>query len=375
MRSRLLNFNKYNELIEIIYQSATEPEAFEWLLDFIIENTYLHSGSITIQDTENFQVSKRISVGVVKDKQFKSDYLSLDENDDCWSLGLIKNKMPSIFFPDHKIVDRSIYIKSKLKPLLQQYDIAAGTGAHWLLPNNKTVRFIFHKNQAAELFNQDELTFLNSLSRHISRAISINQKLQASQHKASLVDHIERNNQCVALISLKGKVISSSSVFEQFIENRGLLQLSDNHVFFKMLDTQKMFENCLLQVKYLFAQSNAKQSFVIASNDNDADFQCVLTPLINKDYQFDLSESVKVVLTIEPLAVRISDKSPQIIAQTNVTPTELEICIQLARGLSIKEISQNKCRSENTVRTQVKSIQRKFSVNSQAGIVSKILTF
>jgi len=371
----MLNFNKYNELVELIYQSATEPDAFEWLLNFIIENTYLHSGSITIQDTENFQVSKRVSVGVLKDEQFNSDYLSLNKNDDCWSLGLIKNKTPSIFFPDHKIVERSVFNKSRLKPLVQQYDISAGTGAHWLLPNNKTVRFIFHKNQAAELFNQEELIFLNSLSRHISRAISINQKLQASQCKASLVDHIERNNQCVALISLKGKVISSNRVFERFIENRGLLQLADNYITFKMLDTQKMFERCLLQVKYLFAQSNAKQSFIIASNDGDADFQCVLTPLISKEYQFDLSESVKVLLTIEPLAVRISDKSPQIIAQTHVTPTELELCIQLARGLSIKEISQSKSRSENTVRTQVKSIQRKFGVKSQAGIVSKILTF
>ena len=370
----MLNFTKYNELIELIYQSATEPGAFEWLLDFIIENTYLHSGSITIQDTKNFQVSKRVSVGVVKDDQFKNDYLSLDKNADSWSLGLIKNKTPYIFFPDHKIVERSTFNKSELKSLLQQYDISAGTGAHWRLPNNKTVRFCFHKNPTSEFFNQEELNFLNSLSRHISRAISINQKLQASQHKASLVDHIERNNQCVALITLKGKVISSNIVFEQFIENRGLLQLTDNNITFKMLDTQQMFEACLLQVKYLFAQSNAKQSFVIASNDDDADFQCILTPLISKEYQFDLSESVKILLTIEPLAVRISDKSTQIIAQTNVTPTELELCLQLARGLSIKEISQSKSRSENTVRTQVKSIQRKFSVNSQAGIVSKILT-
>ena len=370
----MLNFTKYNELIELIYQSATEPGAFEWLLDFIIENTYLHSGSITVQDTEHFQVSKRVSVGVLKDEQFKSTFQSLDKSEDIWSLALLKNKVPDVFLADHEFVERSEYDQSELRALQQGYDIFAATGAYWQLPNNTAIRFCFQKNQTSGLFNQEDIIFLNSLSRHISRAISINQKLQASQHKASLVDHIERNNQCVALITLKGKVISSNIVFEQFIENRGLLQLTDNNITFKMLDTQQMFEACLLQVKYLFAQSNAKQSFVIASNDDDADFQCILTPLISKEYQFDLSESVKILLTIEPLAVRISDKSTQIIAQTNVTPTELELCLQLARGISIKEISQSKSRSENTVRTQVKSIQRKFSVNSQAGIVSKILT-
>ncbi len=152
------------------------------------------------------------------------------------------------------------------------------------------------------------------------------------------------------------------------------LYLLERCVNFKQLETQKMFESCLLKVKYLFDQLNAKQSFTVASND-DADFQCILTPLKSPNHHFGLSIPIQILLTIEPLAVRISDKSPQIIAQTNVTHTELAICILLARGLSIKEISQSKSRSENTVRTQVKSIQRKFGVNSQAGIVSKILAF
>ena len=375
MDNELLSFKKYNELVEIIYQSATEPEAFQWLLDFLIENTSLHSGSLTIQDTENLQIINRLTNGVVNDEQFKSDYLSLEQHEDFWSLGLIENKMPDVFFPDHLIYDRKLFKKTNLKKLVSRYDISAATGAHWLLPNNQTIRLCLHKNKQNQLFKQGELLFLNSLSRHISRAISINQQLQSSNHKASLVDHIERNNQCVALVSLKGKVISSNIVFQTFVEKSGLSKLDGGYLYFSELNTQQAFENCLLKIKYAFSQSSVKQVLKICSQDDDSDFQCTLTPLINNNQHFDITEPAKVLLTIEPLTVRISDKYHQITSQTNLTQTEFYICMYLVKGLSIKEISQKKCRSEDTVRTQVKSIQRKLSVNSQASIVSKILTF
>jgi DNA-binding CsgD family transcriptional regulator len=370
-----LSMDKYNELIEIIYQIAIEPNAFQWLLDFLNENTHFHGSSIAVHDTQTLETINRICGGVTQDALFQQEHKKLYGSEDIWAIGLMKCPYQGQFIPDHLLIARNTFEQSTLKKFLQPYDVYSATGAHWNLANNKTVRISFQKNTTGGYVTESELCFLNLLTNHISRALTINQKLQVNEDKTSLLKHIERNQQCVALISLRGDMYCSNIVFENFIEKMEAISMHNGRLRFKELHTQQTFEKYLLQTKFLFSKSKVKQSFILASNDNDADFQCVMTPLINQTSHFDVSEPIKILLTIEPISIRISDKSSKIIQETHVSPAELDICLHLARGLSIKDISNIKVRSEQTVRTQVKSIQRKFGVNSQAGIVSKILTF
>ncbi|MCJ8322050.1 MAG: hypothetical protein MJK12_20630 [Colwellia sp.] len=365
----MLSFNKYNELVEIIYQIATEPKALSWLLEFFAENTYMHGGSLTVHNTKTLETIKRISVGVASDPQYRKEYKNDMQRVDVWTQALLTQHKQGHFAGDHQFFLRDKFDKSELKPLLSKYDSYSATGAHWHLPDNQTLRISFQKNSTHGLFNDDELLFLNSLVNHIGRAIELNIKFKNTGSHKTLVAVIEQSDQSIALISSSSCVFISSPSFEKLAEKQRAFTVSVNAVSFINIKTQQYFEHILRQISFNSLNVDAPLSFIIPSGDDDADYKATLVPILN-----GISE-LKILLTITPVAVRLLDKFDHLLAQKILTQSELDVAYKLSQNLSLTDIANIKNRSVHTIRTQVKSIQRKFGVNSQAGIVSKILTF
>lgn len=365
--------NKYNEIIEIIYQTATEPAAFAWFIDAIVNGTHIHAGALTLHETDTFHPVKRISTGMPD--IYKTEYLKEIHHYDLWSKALISKKEDGRFIADHTMVSRKKFNNSPLANFCKNYDIYSGTGAHWTLKNNLTLRINFNKNETHGLFNIEELIYLNSLAKHFSRALSLHQQFRLNEKKAQLLDHIEKNHLCIAAISTSGKILSATQVFNEFLSNKKQLNNKNDCLSFSDINTQQNFEKYLRQVKYSFHSCAEKEKFTINTDNNLESYQYTLTPILTNKDLFSLEPSYYVIISITPRPSIIENITDKILSETSLTKTELEVCLSISRGLSIKDIANKKCRSEHTIRTQLKKAQKKLVVNSQAALVSKIFSF
>jgi DNA-binding CsgD family transcriptional regulator len=363
----LLSFKKYNEVIEIIYQMATEPNALAWLLEFFSKNTYFHGGALTVHDTKTLEPIRRLSTGVLADSQYVSEY---EKNDlyriDLWSQAIAKTNQQAQFVADHQAVSRKELDKTELKSVIDRYDIYSATGAFWSLPNNQTLRISFQKNSVHGLFSEDELSFLNSLAHHIGRAIEINLKFQVNNSHLSLANHLEYSNQCIALISTSARVFNSSAPFQIFIEEQKRIVINTNILQFNNTKIQQHFEILLAQIKNSIQGVEKDLSFIVPSGDDDADYQATLVPIRNSEGEY------QILVTISSISIRLTDKFERLLAQTQLTQSELDVIYKLSKNITVADIAKIKNRSVHTIRTQIKSVQNKLNVNTQAAMISKI---
>ena len=346
---------------------ATEPDALSWLLEFFSENTYFHGGALTIHNTKTLEPIRRLSSGVLADPQYLKEY-----NDDevyrldIWSQSLTAIGKQAQFVADHQVLTRDEFNKSELKNFTDKYDVYSATAANWQLPNNQTLRISFQKNSFYGLFNEEELSFLNSLAHHIGRAIEINLKFQLNNSYSSLANHLECSDQCIALIYTSALICNSSAPFETFIEKQKSVVVTNSILRFKDTKIQQHFELLLTQVKYNILNVQKDFTFIIPSGDDDANYQATFVPIRNS-----IGED-HILITINPISIRLSDKFERLLTQTTLTPSELNVIYKLSKNLTLNDIAKIKNRSVHTIRTQIKSIQYKLGVNTQAAIISKV---
>jgi DNA-binding CsgD family transcriptional regulator len=349
----------------MIYQMATEPGGLLQLLEFSSANTHFYVTALTIHDTKTLDPIKRFSTGVLKDSHYLREY----KNDAIYkfficSQALINLNKHTCFVADHQAVTRKELDKSKW--LIDKYDICSATAACSHLPENQTLRVSFQKNTTDGQFKNNEMSLLNSLAVHIGRAIDISLKLSANNTHQSLDDHIDDSDRCIALISTTAHVCKLNTAFELFLNKQKSIVVSTNTLRFKDISLQQHFDILLTQTKFDALTMKQDYQFIIPSGDDDADYQATLVPIHNSAGAYQL------LLTISPISIRLSDKFEQLLKQTTLNSSELDVIYKLSQNMTTNDIAETKDRSVHTIRTQIKSIQRKLGVNTQAAAISKI---
>jgi DNA-binding CsgD family transcriptional regulator len=182
----------------------------------------------------------------------------------------------------------------------------------------------------------------------------------------SLDNHIDGSDRCIALISTNARVSKLNTAFEIFVSKQKSIVLSTNTLRFRDVSLQQHFELLLTQTKIDVLTMKQDYQFIIPSGDDDADYQATLAPISNSEGEHQL------LMSISPVSIRLSDKFEQLLMQTALTPSELDVIYKLSKNMKSNDIAKIKDRSVHTIRTQIKSIQRKLGVNTQAAAISKI---
>ena len=346
---------------------AMEPDVLLRLLEFFSANTHLPSTALTIHNTKTLDPIKGFSTGLLKRSQYVQEY----KNDEIYKFEIRSNASTKLnkqyfFLADHQAVTRRELDKSKSKWFIARYDIYSATVACWHLPENQTLIISFQKNTTDGLFKEEAMSFLNSLAVHISRAIEISLKISANNTYPSLDDHIDGSDRCIALISTTACICKLNTAFEIFVSKQKSIVASTNTLRFMDVSLQQQFELLLAQTKLDVLTMKKNYQFIIPSGDDDADYQATLVPIRNSEGEYQL------LMTISPISIRLSDKFEQLLKQTALTLSELDVIYKLSKNMTTNDIAETKDRSVHTIRTQIKSIQRKLGVNTQAAAISKI---
>jgi DNA-binding CsgD family transcriptional regulator len=182
----------------------------------------------------------------------------------------------------------------------------------------------------------------------------------------SFDDRIDSSDRCIALISTTARVYKLNKAFQVFVSKQKLIVVSTNTLRFRDVNLQQHFKLLLAQTKLDVLTMRKDYQFIIPSGDDDADYQATLAPKRKSEGGYQL------LMTISPISIRLSDKFEQLLKQTTLTPSELDVIYKLCGNMTPSDIAKIKDRSVHTIRTQIKSVLRKLGVNSQAAAISKI---
>ena len=190
----------------------------------------------------------------------------------------------------------------------------------------------------------------------------------------SLDNHINGSDRCIALISTTARVRKLNTAFEIFLSKNKSIVVSTNTLRFKDTSLQQHFELLLVQTKIDVLTIKQDYQFVIPSGDDDADYQATLAPIRNSEGEGEGEGEGEhqLLMTISPISIRLSDKLEKLLMQTALTQSELDVIYKLSKNMKSNDIAKIKDRSVHTIRTQIKSIQRKLGVNTQAAAISRI---
>lgn len=362
-------------IIDLIYQCAYDPCAWTELLTEICRNQTHQHGIIHLLDNQSNTPLQRIQYGL--DDTFRHTYLTQFHDLDIWAQRLFSLPQGH-FFADHKVVDRKRYLQSTFhNELHRQFDIHFATGAHWTFANRYKLRLSFVRNRQAGRFTQQSTHYLNSLTTHLQRTLRISGKLAIpTTQTASLLAKLGSTNQCLGLFNLEGKLLEANAAMERLLANEEQIGLRNNAVYFSSPIPQRQFYLALNAAKYSFNTQHSSQQLMLGQPFSNSCYQGTITPIrLLRFPSLGVTETV-VILTLEPYFCCTPENQLQLQKQLGLTRKEAYLCLQLATGKSIQTIAAESRRSEHTVRSQIKSIQRKLNTSSQAGIVGRtMLTF
>ncbi|AWB67183.1 hypothetical protein C2869_12385 [Saccharobesus litoralis] len=360
-------------LIELIYQFVNDDNAPQQFLNYLVDELGFHGGNIAIQNTRSLAVSEKLTAGISADPTYQSEHLRRNINSvDIWAKQLLQNPNQGQFLADHQMVDRAVFDTSEVKAFLDPFEVGAAIGAHWQMHGDEVFRLSLLNHVSLGLISQQQQALLNSLSPHLTRALKFRMQFEFNELKSHVFQQLESHNQSVAIVSVAGQVLAFNTCFDSHATQQKILVVKNDKLQFKNPAAQQVFSRYLQQLHFDTIATTPDCSLTLASGDNDANYLATFTPILLQNTFSFLGLQQVLVFKMAPEYIRLTDKRPRLMSQTGLSPVELETGLMLAQGNCIKQIARSCNKSEHTVRTQVKKIQRKLGVSSQAEIVAHL---
>lgn len=304
-----MNNNKTDQLIELIYEAAVMPSKWTDLLKALAELV------------EN-NVEKRSVLS-------SSEQSLLSTISDTSSIG---NKEPNISITE-------------------------------------TLKFITNVTpDESDSKNIEDADVNDLLMRHFARAIKIAKRLVDvdEQHNAVL-SLLDRMPISLVLVDAKAQVIETNALADEMLSAECGLYVKENILNSGSGNNKRLLDAVEMMAKHDPAITRG-QSLSITNEDTQNNIMLFIAPI----RQLSSQQRASVAIFISQRKSLPLSLPKEFSQQYGLTNKELEITRKLVRGLSVKNISDESGVTQNTVRSQVKSVLKKTSTSRQAELVSLV---
>lgn len=249
-------------------------------------------------------------------------------------------------------------------------------GMFTILENNKScaASVSLYRDRSRREFSESDLRVLRFLAPHLRRAFKLHGQLsEAKADSAGAEAALDMLPTGVVLFDLKGKITFINRRAAGIIaEKDGLLAISSQlraEIPAESEHMSAMMENAIsLSTRSGISAGGA----ILISRRTRPPLQIVISPVRNTKLQI-FQKIAAIGFVNDPL------RSPLPAEATlrklyGLTAAECRIALFLSDGRSPRHIAEITCVSENTVRSQIKSIFSKTGVNRQAELVRLLLS-
>ncbi|MFK5913637.1 MAG: alpha/beta fold hydrolase [Woeseiaceae bacterium] len=290
------------------------------------------------------------------------------------------NKIISLIYEAAITPSKWVELLSALSLLVEQCEIEAGLDQKCLLGNNDfdnksnisisdALRAITNIDQTEIKKNNINIESVNDLLMdHFARAIKIAKRLvdMDDQHNVVL-SLLDRMPIALVLVDKKARVIETNTLADELLSSNGELKITSN-ILNSGVESNKDLLDIIEKMSKRDPITTRGQSLFISNKETKNNIMVFVAPL--KQHGTQHQTSVAVFIS-QRKSIHLS--LPKEISDLyGLTKKELKVTEQLVYGLSIKDIAEDACISEHTVRVHVKSILKKTRTSRQAELVSLV---
>ena len=224
--------------------------------------------------------------------------------------------------------------------------------------------------------------YLNKLLPHIKRALKLNRQLLNSSFSKQLNHQVlEHLDYAVLFADSSGKVVSKNSLADRLFLGRDLSQIFKE----TLLASDAINDiDCKAAIASVCRPSSELKSpasiplLVKVSNEKEEQTFLLEVERFEQHAEPGFAQIVNgwkdalAMISIRELSKRDLSIQKKLEALYQLSSTEIDIVTQLASGLSPKEIADNRCRSIETIRTQIKQVIGKVGVKSSTKLVALV---
>lgn len=365
--------------IHLIYNTVTDPLAWKDCLSEISTTINAKAGMIGVDDIQEKTHLTSMRYGFSEDA---IDALAPYHAKCLWTHELIELN-PKRFVTSEQLLAPKKYMTSELfNGFGRHFDSFHATGMYFDQTGDQALRMSFLRGQSQGAYGQRETDYLNRLLPHIKRAVSLSRKMLDQALLLQITEYaFDKHDHMVFIVDSFSKLINMNKAATASLKDAKWFDVHQNKLVFK---------KGLRNSEYLSALSS------VTRPENLEDLQASVPFLVEFDeetkqghylmevirfqthVESELSQIMNVKSeTLAMVTIRNLSHSPQTLSDRLkqlflLSNSETEIALLLAMGTAPKQIAEERCRSIETVRTQIKKITAKLDAKNTSHLIAKI---
>lgn len=220
-------------------------------------------------------------------------------------------------------------------------------------------------------YQPHEIKALNRLVPYIRQAVQLNQQLDktlsTSHTLTSLVNALPKPS---FVLNEQAEILFANAKAKQFLSQEERLQVKDKRLQFDERQHQEAFFKSSVQIiRASMGLDNFDSDVIMLKRDHASTLMLTLTPIDGGEQAFS-----GVLVTVYDSEQRQLPSAELIATYFGLSQAESQLCAGLVLGMSLKEIAENRHKSEATLRSYLKQIFLKTGVNRQSQLICAILS-
>lgn len=365
----VMDDDRYNELIELIYDAALNPVHWDAVIQRMREEFHSIAAGFFVQ-TADQRLDGSYVLGM--DNSEMERYGQHFAQNNPWFT------TPGLMMPGRVLTDRSLevlhndptaFLKTEMyQDWCRAQDFRHAMGGSLLDSDGNKLNFTFFRAATDGHYSDNEISRYQALSRHLIRAVEVNCRLSAE------IDTNGSQYRCfdlfrlgVILLNQQGRIVYTNKSAMALISERSGLYEKASRLHSIHPDYQARLDRLIDS-----ACHDRKSGQLTLPKKVGTRLSLCIVPQ-SEQRSLIPAATAATILIISDHDDRPILQIPFLIERWGLSPTEARFAALMAQGLSIIEIADELQLTENTARWYSKQIIQKLGVKRQAEVVMKLM--
>lgn len=369
--------SSFSHLLESLYAALWSPEGMDAALETLKDYFNCCSATLVCLQNQPRQLVYGWSVGIPESygrRYIEENMVARDIAIDFFALESPKQQSfvaSSELLKDMPLVE---VVTDEFKPWLKEEAIVDTCGYILSQDGHELHLISFQRNENVGQFSKKELEQMNLIVPHVKQCMGLFNHFHQQQTKSDTLQAAINSLQLPTFVlNNLLQVVHANPIAEQFLQDHDVLSLQNTQLVIgdEELHHEYIFHACKL-VSYRINTAEEKSHTILTIPCARGEVQLSLSPMFSSSEEGQKKQGllVQCYLVEKPseLTVKIIKKA------LNLSKAEAEICLLLAQGMSVADISANRGVSINTVREQLRSVYKKTPYSRQGELITALLS-
>ncbi|MCW9024908.1 MAG: hypothetical protein OQK73_09535 [Gammaproteobacteria bacterium] len=368
-----ISHEQIQNLISSIYDAALDENHWEHVLITLATTFNAEQGIMRMLNPESLNVSHVHTLN--KDPAWTQAYIDHYVQYDPWIKILLNSKETRLECTHHLLSDKEYKALDYYSDFVAPQEMHYGIGGTINIKDEAFCYLSFQRGKKYQGFEQQYLDALRGLVPHIQKAVQINEKMRHIKFENTLLkDTLSQINNPLLLVNNNGKILYINSLAEQLINQQANVSIVNNCIFIHSPEENKKIQYLIHKATSSDTQTSFKQggSLCYGQPGSNTYLSIMVTPINQDRVNTDTGDDDIAIILFNTNNPQLTLNTELLRGLYNFTPAEARLAVQLCRGLTLDEISENLCVSKNTLKTQLRSSFNKTNTSRQAELINLI---